>query len=178
MVAWEAGLAPQLDGVKAGARLVAEPGFGDAAWAAICVNAKYTRTLPGKGAIPATVVAAREQLVSLLTAELVEEEPRGGGDGGGPQPAGGGATAEWAPAARRWGLAKGANAPADMATVIAVLGDLLHDVHCATGRGIAHADLAFGLGQLAQQACTGDGSLVGPRLRPAALRGGIPPPLT
>eukprot|EP00965_Chrysotila_dentata_P105571 3486594-Pleurochrysis_carterae.AAC.1 len=42
---------------------------------------------------------------------------------------------------------------------MAVLGDLLHDAHCAAGRGVAHADPAFGLGQLARQACAGDGSL-------------------
>eukprot|EP00965_Chrysotila_dentata_P031902 1063797-Pleurochrysis_carterae.AAC.1 len=42
---------------------------------------------------------------------------------------------------------------------MSVLGDLLHDAHCAAGGAVAHADPTFGLGQLARQACAGDGSL-------------------
>eukprot|EP00965_Chrysotila_dentata_P058478 1939522-Pleurochrysis_carterae.AAC.1 len=42
---------------------------------------------------------------------------------------------------------------------MAALGDLLHDAHCAAGRAVAHADPSFGLGELARQACAGDGSL-------------------
>eukprot|EP00965_Chrysotila_dentata_P029743 988638-Pleurochrysis_carterae.AAC.1 len=72
-MAREAGMPPQRDGVQAVARLVAEEGYGDAAWAAVFSNGKYTGTLPGEGAVSASVVAAREQLMSALL-ERVEEE--------------------------------------------------------------------------------------------------------
>eukprot|EP00965_Chrysotila_dentata_P097663 3228707-Pleurochrysis_carterae.AAC.1 len=46
--------------------MTAEPGYGDAAWAALYSNGKYTGTLAAEGMIPASVVAARQQLVGLL----------------------------------------------------------------------------------------------------------------
>eukprot|EP00965_Chrysotila_dentata_P104704 3458230-Pleurochrysis_carterae.AAC.1 len=57
---------PQADGVKAVARLTAEADYGDAAWAAVFSNGKYTCALPGEGALPASVVAARERLAAVL----------------------------------------------------------------------------------------------------------------
>eukprot|EP00965_Chrysotila_dentata_P007027 228981-Pleurochrysis_carterae.AAC.1 len=54
----------QHDGVQAVARLVTEHGYGDAAWAAVFSNSKFTGTLPAEGAVPASVVAAREGLVA------------------------------------------------------------------------------------------------------------------
>eukprot|EP00965_Chrysotila_dentata_P216672 6189512-Pleurochrysis_carterae.AAC.1 len=58
----EASLPAQPDGVQAVARLVGEPEYGDAAWAAIFSNLKFTGILPAEGAIPASVASARQQL--------------------------------------------------------------------------------------------------------------------
>eukprot|EP00965_Chrysotila_dentata_P177492 5863230-Pleurochrysis_carterae.AAC.1 len=73
VVAKEAARPPQHDGVRAVARLVAERDYGNAAWAAVFSNSKFTGTLPAEGAVPASVVAAREGLVAVLL-ERVEEE--------------------------------------------------------------------------------------------------------
>eukprot|EP00965_Chrysotila_dentata_P181570 5993704-Pleurochrysis_carterae.AAC.1 len=78
-------MAPQQDGVQATARLVAEPEYGDAAWASIFSNLKFTGVLPGEGAIPATATAARQQLLASLRArieDIVGEERAGSVDGG------------------------------------------------------------------------------------------------
>eukprot|EP00965_Chrysotila_dentata_P167195 5520616-Pleurochrysis_carterae.AAC.1 len=37
-------------------RLVSHADYGDAAWAALFSNGKYTGALPGEGVLPATVV--------------------------------------------------------------------------------------------------------------------------
>eukprot|EP00965_Chrysotila_dentata_P025789 856404-Pleurochrysis_carterae.AAC.1 len=66
VIAREAARPLQRDGVQAVARLVAEPEYGHAAWAAVFSNSKFTGTLPGEGAVPASVVAAREGLVAVL----------------------------------------------------------------------------------------------------------------
>eukprot|EP00965_Chrysotila_dentata_P004447 144662-Pleurochrysis_carterae.AAC.1 len=42
---------------------------------------------------------------------------------------------------------------------MAVLGDLLHDAHCAAGGGVTARDPFFGLVQLARHACAGDGTI-------------------
>eukprot|EP00965_Chrysotila_dentata_P039909 1325849-Pleurochrysis_carterae.AAC.1 len=55
VVAREAVRPPQCDGVQAVARLVQENGYGDAAWAAVVSNAKFTGMLPAEGAVPASV---------------------------------------------------------------------------------------------------------------------------
>eukprot|EP00965_Chrysotila_dentata_P134448 4446323-Pleurochrysis_carterae.AAC.1 len=48
--------------------MTAEPGYGDAVWAAVYSKGKYTGTLAAEGMIPSAVVAARQQLVVLLRA--------------------------------------------------------------------------------------------------------------
>eukprot|EP00965_Chrysotila_dentata_P251637 6210174-Pleurochrysis_carterae.AAC.2 len=176
VVARKAAVPPQLDGVRAVARLVAEPGYGsDAAWAAIFSNAKYTGILPGEGAVPVFVVTAREQLVSVLWERKRGERPRGGSADSGHSI---GARIETAGEGRRpyhteshagsydgsvmvgrWGVTEGDTVAADIATAMGVLGNLLHDAHCAAGRGFEHGDQYFGLVQLTRQAGARDGSL-------------------
>eukprot|EP00965_Chrysotila_dentata_P085929 2835344-Pleurochrysis_carterae.AAC.1 len=54
---------------------------------------------------------------------------------------------------------EGPHASADVAAAVAVLGDLLHDAHCAAGGGMAADDPSFGMVELARHACSGDGTL-------------------
>eukprot|EP00965_Chrysotila_dentata_P138668 4586756-Pleurochrysis_carterae.AAC.1 len=51
-------------------RLVSHPAYGSAAWAAIYSKGKYTGALPGEGALPATVVVAREHMLALARARV------------------------------------------------------------------------------------------------------------
>eukprot|EP00965_Chrysotila_dentata_P041626 1380467-Pleurochrysis_carterae.AAC.1 len=48
------------------ARMTAEEGYGDAVWAAVYSNGKYTGVLAADGVVPSAVVTARQQLVVLL----------------------------------------------------------------------------------------------------------------
>eukprot|EP00965_Chrysotila_dentata_P202342 6181079-Pleurochrysis_carterae.AAC.1 len=48
------------------ARLTAEAGYGDAVWAAVYSNGKYTGVLAAEGVVPSAVVTVRPQLVVLL----------------------------------------------------------------------------------------------------------------
>eukprot|EP00965_Chrysotila_dentata_P054350 1803339-Pleurochrysis_carterae.AAC.1 len=50
-------------------------------------------------------------------------------------------------------------APADIAAAMAVLGDLMHDAHCAAGGGAVSRDASFRMVELARLACAGDGTL-------------------
>eukprot|EP00965_Chrysotila_dentata_P015746 521197-Pleurochrysis_carterae.AAC.1 len=50
--------------------MTAEPGYGDAAWAAVYYNGKYTGTLAAEGMVPAAVVTARQQLIALLRSRV------------------------------------------------------------------------------------------------------------
>eukprot|EP00965_Chrysotila_dentata_P016594 550336-Pleurochrysis_carterae.AAC.1 len=50
--------------------MTAEPTYGDAAWASVYSNGKYTGTLAAEGAVPTSVVTARQQLVVLLRARV------------------------------------------------------------------------------------------------------------
>eukprot|EP00965_Chrysotila_dentata_P180166 5948870-Pleurochrysis_carterae.AAC.1 len=54
------------------ARLVAQPTYGDAAWAAAFSNGKYAGNLPAKGIVSTTVLAARQSQASLLR-ERIED---------------------------------------------------------------------------------------------------------
>eukprot|EP00965_Chrysotila_dentata_P181004 5975085-Pleurochrysis_carterae.AAC.3 len=63
----------QQDGVQAVARLVSALGHGGAAWTAVYSNMNYTGTLPAEGAIPASVLGARQQLLGLVRARIEQE---------------------------------------------------------------------------------------------------------
>eukprot|EP00965_Chrysotila_dentata_P229331 6197128-Pleurochrysis_carterae.AAC.1 len=52
------------------ARMTAEPGYGNAVWAAVYSNGKFTGTLAAEGVIPTAVVTARQQLVVLLRSRV------------------------------------------------------------------------------------------------------------
>eukprot|EP00965_Chrysotila_dentata_P104354 3445815-Pleurochrysis_carterae.AAC.1 len=58
--------------VAAVSRLVAAPRYGEAAWAAIYSNLKYTGVLPGEGVVPASVIAARQGLHTLILSRIEE----------------------------------------------------------------------------------------------------------
>eukprot|EP00965_Chrysotila_dentata_P016597 550414-Pleurochrysis_carterae.AAC.1 len=45
----------------------------------------------------------------------------------------------------RLGAMEGPHASADVAAAVAVLGDLLHDAHCAAGGGVPSHDPSFGM---------------------------------
>eukprot|EP00965_Chrysotila_dentata_P123470 4080660-Pleurochrysis_carterae.AAC.1 len=57
---------PAASAVDAVARLVAAPGYGNAAWAAVYSNAKFVGHLPSEGLIPASVMSARQGLMAVL----------------------------------------------------------------------------------------------------------------
>eukprot|EP00965_Chrysotila_dentata_P011108 360775-Pleurochrysis_carterae.AAC.1 len=63
MAAMVAGAAapPPASDAAAMRRLVDNPTYGDAAWTAIFGNGKYVGMMAGEGAVPATVVAARQR---------------------------------------------------------------------------------------------------------------------
>eukprot|EP00965_Chrysotila_dentata_P121308 4010973-Pleurochrysis_carterae.AAC.1 len=50
--------------------MTAEPGYGDAVWAAVYSNGKYTGTLSAEGVVPTAVVIARQQLIALLCSRV------------------------------------------------------------------------------------------------------------
>eukprot|EP00965_Chrysotila_dentata_P043429 1443899-Pleurochrysis_carterae.AAC.1 len=62
----EAAAPATADDVGAVRRLVDEPAYGAAAWAVVYGNGKYVGTMPSEGAVPATVVAARQRLFRML----------------------------------------------------------------------------------------------------------------
>eukprot|EP00965_Chrysotila_dentata_P078622 2591165-Pleurochrysis_carterae.AAC.1 len=64
-LAADAARPPPQDVVGEVRRLVSHADYGDAAWAALFSIGKYTGALPGEGVLPATVVVAREHLLSL-----------------------------------------------------------------------------------------------------------------
>eukprot|EP00965_Chrysotila_dentata_P172184 5682187-Pleurochrysis_carterae.AAC.1 len=145
--------------------------------------------MPGEGAIPASVVAARERLAAALLERVEDEvsevrvveardEIHSLVDAvlaadlslelvlkllGGRRPAASeerAGTFDGKVARGRLGAVRGELAAADIAAAKAVQGDLLHDAHCAAGGRVPARDPSFGLVELARHdACGGDGTL-------------------
>eukprot|EP00965_Chrysotila_dentata_P149924 4951437-Pleurochrysis_carterae.AAC.1 len=55
------------------ARMTAQAGYGNAVWAAVYSNGKYTGALAADGVVPSAVVTACQQLVVLLRGKLENE---------------------------------------------------------------------------------------------------------
>eukprot|EP00965_Chrysotila_dentata_P168720 5572058-Pleurochrysis_carterae.AAC.1 len=70
-LAAEAARPPPQDVVGEVRSLVSHADNGDAAWAALFSIGKYTGALPGEGVLSATVVVAREHLLSLARTRVV-----------------------------------------------------------------------------------------------------------